>query len=131
VKSSALTPTKKYSVSSEISFVRQAANLWFVKHRQYITQCFKDLVVVLDSFPVPVCRFARARFCKLFKGIAAYGKELGNQPFYGFRPHLKINSAGMIQGFEPAAADVHDVRTLPELTEGDNGTDDSLHIKRD
>jgi hypothetical protein len=106
-----------------VSFIRQAANLWAVKRRlfEHISQYFNDVVTVLDSFPIPVCRFARARFCKLFKGIAAYGKELGRQTFYGFRLHVKINSIGMIQTFGLAAANVHDIRMLPELTEGDTG----------
>jgi IS5 family transposase len=57
----------------------------------------------------------------LFGGIAAYGKELGNQTFYGFRLHLKINSIGMIQTFNLAAANVHDIHMVGELTEGDGG----------
>jgi len=68
-----------------------------------------------------VCRFARAKRCKLFKGLAAYGKELGNQTFYGFRLHVKINSIGMIQTFELAPTNVHDIHMLRELTETDSG----------
>jgi hypothetical protein len=110
-------------LTSRVSFVRHAANLWLVKKSlfDHIAQRFKDVITVIDSFPIPACRFARARFCKLFKGIAAYGKELGNQTFYGFRLHVKINSLGMIQAFELAPANVHDIRMLPELTEGDRG----------
>ena len=111
------------TLPSRVSFVRHAANLWFVKKSlfEHIAQRFKDVIAVIDSFPIPACRFARARFCKLFKGIAAYGKELGDQTFYGFRLHLKINSLGMIQAFELAPANVHDIRVLPELTEADSG----------
>lgn len=60
-------------------------------------------------------------FCKLFKDIATYGKELVRETFYGFRLHVKINSAGIIQTFELVVANVHDIRMLVELTEGDNG----------
>lgn len=111
------------NLTSRVSFVRQAANLWVVKKSlfEYIATRFKDVIAVIDSFPIPACRFARARFSKLFRGIAAYGKELGNQTFYGFRLHVKINSLGMIQAFELAPANVHDIRMLPELTEGDSG----------
>ena len=110
-------------LTSRVSFVRHAANLWLVKKSlfEHIARRFKDVIAVIDSFPIPACRFARARFCKLFKGIAAYGKELGNQTFYGFRLHVKINSLGMIQAFELAGANVHDIRMLPELTEADKG----------
>jgi len=111
------------NLTSRVNFVRQAANLWWVKQRlfEHIANSFADIVIVLDSFPIPVCRFARASGCRLFKGVAAYGKELGNQTFYGFRLHLKINSIGMIQGFELATANVHDIKMLPELTARDRG----------
>ena len=111
------------ALTNRVSFTRHAANLWLVKKSlfEYIAEKFKDSVNVIDSFPVPVCRFARARFSKLFRGIAAYGKELGNQTFYGFRLHVKINSLGMIQTFEMAPANIHDLRMLDELAEGDSG----------
>ena len=111
------------ALTNRVSFTRHAANLWLVKKRlfEHIAEKFKDTINVIDSFPIPVCRFARARFSKLFRGFAAYGKELGNQTFYGFRLHLKINSLGMIQTFEIAPANVHDLRMLDELTEGDSG----------
>lgn len=111
------------ALTNRVSFTRHASNLWLVKKRlfDYVAEMFKDVVNVIDSFPVPICRFARARFSKLFRGIATYGKELGNQTFYGFRLHVKINSLGMIQAFEMAPANVHDLRMLDELTEGDSG----------
>ncbi len=76
---------------------------------------------VIDSLPVPVCRFARAKRSKLVRGLAAYGKELGQQTFYGFRLHVKINSLGMIQAFDLAPANIHDLHLVRELTEGDTG----------
>ncbi len=111
------------ALTNRVGFARHAANLWLVKKRlfEYIAENFKDAINVIDSFPIPVCRFARARFSKLFRGIAAYGKELGNQTFYGFRLHVKINSLGMIQTFDMAPANVHDLRMLDELTRGDSG----------
>jgi hypothetical protein len=111
------------TLTSRVSFIRHAANLWKVKRRlfEHITGRFRDVVTVIDSFPIPVCRFARARFSKLFKGVAAYGKELGDHTFYGFRLPVTINSLGMIQACDLAPANVHDIRMLPELTEGDRG----------
>ena len=111
------------NLTCRVSFTRHAANLWKVKQGlfQHIANKFKDAVQVIDSFPIPACRFARARFCRLFKGLAAYGKEIANQTFYGFRLHAKINSLGMIQAFELAPANIHDIRMLPELTRNDGG----------
>jgi len=110
-------------LSCRVTFARQSAKLWAVKQQLFmdIGEKFQDTIVVLDSFPIHVCRFIRARGSKLFKGIARYGKELGNQTFYGFRLHVKINSIGMIQSFDLTAANVHDIHMVEELTDGDRG----------
>ena len=54
------------------TFTRQAANLWRIKERIgqiVLAQAPHDPVVSLvDSFPIPVCRFARAYRCRLFQG---------------------------------------------------------------
>jgi hypothetical protein len=52
--------------------------------------------------------------------MAAYGKEIGNQTFYGFRLYVKINSLGVIQTFELAPANIHDIKMLPEPTRSDS-----------
>jgi len=75
------------------TFVRQAANLWKVKEQlwQYVLSQieYDPQVAIVDSFPVPVCRFARAYRCRLFQAQAAYGyDELAKQTFYGFRAHV-------------------------------------------
>lgn len=110
-------------LSCRVTFTRQSAKLWAVKQRlfKHMAKRFRDTIIVLDSFPIPICRFARARGSKLFKGTAAYGKELGSQTFYGFRLHVKINSIGMIQSFDLTAANVHDIHMVRELTNGDSG----------
>jgi len=50
-----------------ITFTRQAANLWAVKaqlRQQLLGQIgFDPQVWILDSFPMPVCRFGRADRC--------------------------------------------------------------------
>jgi hypothetical protein len=111
------------ALTNRVNFARHAANLWLIKKRlfEHIAQRFTDAIAVIDSFPVPVCRFARARFSRLFRGVAAYGKEIGNQTFYGFKLHAKINSLGMFQTFELAPANVHDIKMLPELITNDSG----------
>lgn len=110
-------------LSCRISFIRQSANLWAVKQMllKNLADCFKDNIVVIDSLPISVCRFARAKRSKLFRGLASYGKELGGQTFYGFRLHMKVNSIGMIQSLDLAPADVHDINMVNELTVGDSG----------
>jgi hypothetical protein len=110
-------------LSDRTLFLRQAANLWLLKKRIFETFAprYRDFVHVIDSFPLEVCRFQRARRCKLFRGLASYGKQLGNQTFYGFRLHLKINSLGLVHSFELAPANVADMHLVWELTERDSG----------
>lgn len=85
------------------TFARQAANLWKVKERlwQQVLRWieYDEQISLVDSFPVAVCRFARAGRCRLFKGQAAYGyDELARQTYYSFRAHVRIAWPGVIVG---------------------------------
>lgn len=99
------------------NFLRQAANLWAVKMKLFesLQEGNAPYIQILDSFPLPVCEFIRAKRSKLFRGFAAYGKWMG-ETFYGFRLHLKLNVAGTITGFQIAPANCHDLALVPELT---------------
>ena len=102
------------------TFTRQAANLWGVKEAlwQYLLQQihFDTAVSVVDSFPVPVCRFARANRCRLFECEAAYGyDEVAKQTFYGFRCHLRICWPGVIVGVQLAPANLHELDAVENL----------------
>src|SRR3712207_3852179 len=54
------------------TFLRQAANLWAVKQalwQRLAAAIRRDAALALvDSLPVPVCRFARAYRCRGFRG---------------------------------------------------------------
>lgn len=102
------------------NFVRQSANLWRVKQMffNYLTKHENKWLQILDSMPIEVCKFVRARHTKLFKDSANYGKWIG-QTFFGYRLHLKINSCGMIQKFILAKASVHDIKFVEPLLESD------------
>ena len=108
------------------TFVRQAANLWRVKEalwQMVLAQVPHDpRVALVDSFPVPGCRFARADRCRLFRGEAAYGRdELNRQTFYGFRCHVRGCRPGVIAAFRLAPAAASDLAVLPEVVEGSWG----------
>jgi len=108
------------------TFTRQAANLWLVKRclwRSLLSEiAFDPRISILDSFAVPVCRFARAYRCRLFVGEAAYGyDELEKQTFYGFRVHLLIYWPGVIAGIVLTPANVSDTAVVPELVDGIQG----------
>ena len=65
-------------LGSRSVFVRQAANLWFVRQRLQAMLSRRlggwgDTVHLAEGFPLPVCHFARAARCRLFRGEAACG----------------------------------------------------------
>ena len=59
------------------TFVRQAANLCSVKELVWkgvlARTSFDSGFHIIDSLPLPACRFARAYRCRRFKGDAAFG----------------------------------------------------------
>lgn len=70
------------------TFARQTANLWAVKKelRRHLLELidFDPAISLIDSFPVPVCRFARAYRCRRLAEESAFGyDEMAKQTFYG------------------------------------------------
>jgi hypothetical protein len=108
------------------TFLRQAANLWAVKRalwRHLLPHLRGDpQLSILDSVPVPVCRFARAKQCRLFPGVAAYGRDpCLPGTFFGLRAHVRVTWPGIIAGFELAPANSADLALAPELLAGARG----------
>jgi hypothetical protein len=102
------------------TFARQAANLWAVKEmlwKHLLSQvCFDPEVSLIDSFPVPICHFARAYRCRILAEESAFGyDEMIKQTFYGLRAHLRVCWPGVIVEMELAPANVHDLRLAEEL----------------
>ncbi len=109
------------------TFVRQAANLWAVKERLWCAVRdhllpYDPTVAIVDSFPVPVCQFARAYRCQRFRGEARYGKDhTARQTFYGFRLHARVCWPGVITQMQLAPANLHEGDVVLDLTEGSTG----------
>lgn len=108
------------------TFVRQAANLWQVKQelwREIVMRIPHDpYLSIVDSFPVPVCRFARAYRCRAFGDVAAYGHdEVARQTYYGLRAHVRLAWPGVIVDCILAPADIHDTEGAEELLDGVHG----------
>ena len=102
------------------TFVRQAANLWAVKaqlRQQLLGQIsFDPQVSILDSFPMPVCRFGRADRCRRLAGLAALGRDEGaKQTYYGLRAHLRVCWPGVIADGHLAPANLHDLALAEDL----------------
>src|SRR5260370_25822257 len=77
----------------------------------------------IDSFPLPVCQFARAYRCRRFRGDPAFGKDtLVRQTFYGLRVHVRLEWPAVIARFSVALANAHELTALPALTEQSVGT---------
>jgi hypothetical protein len=104
------------------TFSRQAANLWQAKEKvwQFITGIIRlePYFSIVDSLPLPVCQFARAYRCQLFRGEAAFGKDmLIRQTFYGFRIHVRLSWPGVITRLALVPANVQELNVVYELVE--------------
>ena len=109
------------------TFVRQAANLCAVKELiwQHILKRagYDPSLKLVDSFPLPVCQFARAYRCRRFRGQSDFGRDtLLRQTFYGFRVHALVSWPRVIVSFALAPASVHETAVVPELVGGREGT---------
>lgn len=105
------------------TFTRQAANLWKLSQllqeelaRGFITSRPDGPLWLIDSFPLPACRFARAPSCKRFAGVASFGFDhtIG-AVYYGVRIHLRCADCGVVAKLEVAPANAHDVDVAPEM----------------
>src|SRR3954466_4383660 len=76
-------------------------------------------VALIDSMPVPVCRFARAHRCRGFRGFAAFGYDpVAHQTYYGLRLHLRIAWPGVITAAALTPANEADLAVAPQLLAG-------------
>jgi hypothetical protein len=105
------------------TFTRQAANLWKVKQElwQVVAQAIPQdpYISIVDSFPVPVCRFARAPRCRSFGGVAAFGHdEVARQTYYGLRAHVRLAWPGVLVDCALAPANIHDTEGAEEVLQG-------------
>jgi DDE family transposase len=130
------------------NFARQAANLHAIKHMlqerlAIALGALNDSLHLIDGFPMPVCKFARAYFSQVFKGDVSYGYcATKREKYYGFRGHLVISSIGVITAATYTAASVDERDVCPELVErlqglllGDKGfirplLQEELHVNR-
>lgn len=108
------------------TYTRQSANLWFVKALLWRVM-LKDIAFdpafnIVDSMPVPVCRFARASRCRRLSEIAEFGyDDVARQRFFGVRTHMRICWPGVIVDLQIAPADVHELTVAEEMLTGASG----------
>lgn len=78
---------------------------------------------VVDSFPLAVCKFGRARYCHSFRGYGAdYGKcPSKKETYFGYKVHALVTLEGYVAAFEITSASVDDREGLRDLVEGKEG----------
>jgi len=101
----------KRNLVSVIEHIRISLN-------QYLTSC-SDYLRIVDSAPLQVCEFGRARYCRLF---SCHGASYGvcpskKQTYYGYKIHALCTDNGVISDFIITSANVDDKAAVWELAE--------------
>jgi hypothetical protein len=109
------------------TFTRQAANLWKVKERLWehllehellLAKELEEPLMIVDSFPIPVCKRSRSYRCKVMRELSERGRDTNLGKFLGMRAHLVIEWPGIIVRASACGADVHDVHLAERLLDG-------------
>ncbi|MCW1056960.1 IS982 family transposase, partial [Streptococcus anginosus] len=78
-----------------------------------------DSIVIMDSFPLPLCQPIRNHRAKIFSDFADIGYNAAkNLWFYGFKVHMLVTLSGYILNYVVTPASVHDIKVVDELLEG-------------
>lgn len=72
---------------------------------------------IVDNFPLAVCKFGRARYCKVFRDHGAdYGKcPSKKETYFGYKVHALITLEGYITAFEITPVSTDDREGLRDL----------------
>jgi len=110
------------------TFARQAANLWKVKEAlwQHLLEGelllggegLEEPLLVVDSFPMAVCKRSRSYRCKAMRDLADRGRDTNLGRFLGMRAHVLIAWPGVMVRAEVCGANVHDTHPAGRLLEG-------------
>ncbi|MDE6253342.1 MAG: IS982 family transposase [Lachnospiraceae bacterium] len=78
---------------------------------------------IIDSFPLAVCKFGRARYCRAFCGYGAdYGKcPSKKETYFGYKVYALITLEGYITTFEITPASTDDREGLRDIVENRSG----------
>jgi Transposase DDE domain len=110
------------------TFTRQAANLWKIKEKMWQHLLKEELLVggdgeqeplmVIDSFPMPICKKSRSYRCKVMRELSERGQDTNLGKFLGMRAHVVVSWPGIIVRANVCGANVHDVHLAERLLEG-------------
>ena len=114
------------NIGDRTRFNRTKRNLYKVilEIQKYLSNLpiFKyDDTRIIDSIPIPVCKFARSYFSKLFKDISTYGRCASKkETYFGLKLHALVTTDGFITNFILTAANADDREPVFELVKGNN-----------
>jgi len=87
--------------------------------REYISlfiQSHSNNIRVIDSMPIPVCKFGRAHFSKCFKGEASYGIcPSKKETYFGFKFHALTTVDGFLTDYVITPANIDDRKAVWDL----------------
>ena len=113
-------------LGTRVTFVRQGANLWFVKSEvQKVLS--SELpgngdIFLFDGMPISTCNVKRVRRKNPFWGEGGFGYcAAKDYKYFGFKGHILTNQNGVITDFTIAAANIDERNVLPELAHGKRG----------
>ena len=115
------------NLGSRANFAKQSANLWALKRRiqdhiAWQIGAMEDSIHLVDGFPMPVCKYARASGSRCFKGEAGFSYcAAKDEKYYGFEGHVLVSFEGIICGYALTAANVDERDVLPEMAAGLHG----------
>ncbi len=95
---------------------RQAANLTLLKQELFRLSrpTASAGVYSIEGFPIPVCRYTRARRLKSYKGAYGYCASK-KESYYGFKGHVVVDLDRYIEGFTLTAANVDEREVLENV----------------
>ncbi len=78
-----------------------------------------DTIVIMDSFPLPLCQPIRNHSAKIVNDVADIGyNATKNLWFYDFKVYILVTLSGLILNYVVTPASVHDIKVVDELLEG-------------
>ena len=79
--------------------------------------------LVIDSSPLAVCKFGKARYCQSFRGDRADNGKCPSkkEAYFGFKVHALITLEGFITSFEITPASTDDREGLRDLVANHSG----------
>lgn len=114
------------NIGDRTRFNRTKRNLYKVilEIQKYLSNLpmFKyDNIRIIDSMPIPVCKFARSYFSRLFKDISTYGYcAWKKETYFGLKLHALVSTDGFITNFTVTPSNVDDREDVFKLVETNN-----------